>query len=117
MTIDYVLLNDLLSVEQVQPGRCSPDVWEHGTQVMVLAGPRSWVIERWVREVAKRSQLAVDWSFFGGRAVIQAVLKDNVEQERLAYAIGDLLPTLQEATRRTCEWELQTDWSTRPRQV
>lgn len=45
---------------------------ENGSQICVLAGPRSWTIENWIIDV--REQLPegtdVDWCFQGGRAFV-----------------------------------------------
>jgi hypothetical protein len=95
--IDEKLLKKLLGVEKTQPGRCVPKVWENGEQVLRLAGPRSWMIERYVKEAGKRAGVPLDWHFAGGRAVVLALRQDK---EKACQALGELMPTFQEAAKQ-----------------
>lgn len=52
--------------------RCDPEVWELGKVIAVLDA-RTVHAEPWVQSVAKRSGQKVDWSYFGGRAVVRYV--------------------------------------------
>jgi hypothetical protein len=98
--VDEALVERLLSVAQVQPGRCDHEVWERGEPVLVVAGPRSWMIEAWVLELAARSGARVDWSQYAGRAVVQAVIGDAAEREALGRTVEQLLPSLAAAAER-----------------
>jgi hypothetical protein len=97
MPIDEMLLKKLLGVEKVQPGRCVPKVWKRGEQVLRLAGPRSWMIEGYVRAAAEKAGVPIDWHFAGGRAVVLALPEDK---EKACRALGELMPTFQEAARQ-----------------
>lgn len=94
MAVDNNLLTKLLKVEKEQPDSCAPDVWERGEQVLRLAGPRSWMIEGYVRAAAKKAFIPIDWFFAGGRAVVLALPEDK---EKASKVLRDLMPTFEEA--------------------
>jgi hypothetical protein len=75
------------------PVPCAPDIYANGKSACVLAGPRSKVIEAWVRRVAAVSEQQVDWHFVGGRAVVRYI-GDVV---RVIGAVRELLPELEAA--------------------
>lgn len=53
--------------------RCDQDVYENGTVVCLLNGPRSHTIEDWVQDVAAASGQVTDWSMAAGWAVIKTL--------------------------------------------
>lgn len=52
---------------------CRPDVFQRGSIVAMLAGPRAVTIEAWVQEIARSTEQLVDWHFVGGRAIVRAL--------------------------------------------
>lgn len=98
MPIDEKLLKKLLEVKQPgQPDRCVQNVWEHGEQVLRLAGPDSWMIEGYIRAAAQKAGVPIDWHFAGGRAVVLVLPEDK---EKARQALEELMPTFQEAARQ-----------------
>jgi hypothetical protein len=92
------VVESLLAVEQRIPmGVCDRDVYEHGEPVLIFAGPRSWLIERWVTLVRERAGVPVDWNFMGGWAVVRAVIRTADDAVAVGAAVADLLPSLREA--------------------
>ncbi len=77
------------------PPPCDPDIFEHGTPVVVLDGSSN-AIERWVKMVAATAGAAVDWHYVGGRARVLH-LGDDASRARVYAAIDDLEPQLQGA--------------------
>ena len=86
-----------------QPGRCDEMVFSEGVQVLMLSGPRSWLIERYVVEARERAGVPIDWHFAGGRAVILAFPKDA---EKALASLDWWMPAFQTAAIRAKE-ELQ----------
>jgi hypothetical protein len=61
---------------------------EKGKRVFITNSIPSNAMEGWVQQVAQRSEQAVDWHFFGGRAVVMTL----GDPEVVRTAIIDLLP-------------------------
>jgi hypothetical protein len=78
------------------PPPCTAEVFRGGVQVMVLAGPRSWLIERYVVEARTRAGVPIDWHFCGGRAVVLALPGDV---EKAVESLEWWLPAFEEAAR------------------
>ena len=58
--------------------QCDPEIFKNGSYVTMVAGSTAKDTEAMVQKVAKSSgQLRTDWSYVGGRAVIQTL--DDVE--------------------------------------
>lgn len=55
-----------------------PEIFERGTAVAMIAGPRSHTIEDWVQSIAKSAhpRLRVDWRMVGGRAIVLCLGSD-----------------------------------------
>lgn len=70
--------------------RCDPEVYKHGTGIMVIDGCMHRV-EEWVQSVAKESCQKVDWHYMGGRAVV-LFLGDKM---KVLLAIEKLAPNLE----------------------
>lgn len=64
------LVEEFVNAEQIDPGRCDERVFKKGEFLCMLAGPRMWTIEAWVKKVAELSGYPVDWHFMGGRACV-----------------------------------------------
>jgi len=64
---------------------------------MMLAGPRSWLIERFVVEARRRAKVPIDWHMAGGRAIILSLPGD---EEKALDALDWWLPALEEAARQ-----------------
>lgn len=103
------------------PGRCNTRLYQDGVQVLMLAGPRSWLIERFVVEARRRARVPLDWHMHAGRAVVLALPGD---EEKAIAALEWWLPALEEAARQevarvkgTDEWagELTVIARARPR--
>ena len=56
--------------EPAQPANTDPELFEKGKHLCTITGPRSFTIEDWVQNVAKRSGQRVDWRQVGGRACV-----------------------------------------------
>lgn len=97
MAIDEKLLKKLLGVEKTQPRRCVPKVWDTGVQILRLAGPRSWMIEGYVKAAAKKAGVPLDWHWAGGRAV---VLTMPGTKGKAMAALMELMPTFEEAAKQ-----------------
>lgn len=97
MKIDHdKLVQEFLNVEQVQPGRCDDKIYKDGTFFCCLAGPRSWMIEAWVKKIRELSGVPVDWNMMGGRARV-AYLGDEGAFRSLVKAANLTRPALEEA--------------------
>ncbi len=95
------LVKELLAAPHAQPNtKCDPKIWKHGVQVFRFAGPRSWMIECWVKAVRKVSGRPVDWHFAAGRAIILCLQKDI---EAVETTCKELLPHLEEAAMQAAE--------------
>lgn len=53
------------------PPPCDSLIWETGISVAILTGPRAPVMEAFVKSIAQETGEPVDWSYFGGRAVVK----------------------------------------------
>jgi hypothetical protein len=93
MTINSVLLDKILESQPVVPEPANPEVFQKGTSIIVLTGPRPWMIETWLRDCDTADKL--DWHFSGGRA--QVLSLDPATH--LEYLVGTI-PTLAEACER-----------------
>jgi hypothetical protein len=97
------LVQALMDVRAAIPAPCNSEVSRRGTFVCALDGPRSWVIERWVREVGARAGVPVGWHLSGGIARVLALCEDGEAAQRLGEIVRDLSPALEEAARRLAQ--------------
>jgi hypothetical protein len=74
---------------------CDADVFSHGRAIFVTHTVPCAEIENWVRAVAKLSGQRVDWSYYGGRAVVRYLGSELAVREAIEY----LLPILQDKYR------------------
>jgi hypothetical protein len=93
------LVQEFATVEEVQPGRCDPEVYDEGQSFCCLAGPRSWMIEAWVKKIRELSGVKVDWNMSGGRAVV-AYVGDQGAFKSLVKAADLTRPAFEEAARQ-----------------
>jgi len=56
---------------------CDPDVYQNGEPIYMTSSVSTEFLNRWVEKVAKSSKQKVDWSWVGGRAVIQFIGDKN----------------------------------------
>jgi hypothetical protein len=124
--VDSAFVQDLLDTLSVQPGRCDSSVFQNGVQVVALAGPRAWMVERFVREVRRRATAKlvagfsrsalinrtaeklsalvglgaqVDWHYAGGIAIVLAD-SDRENLDAVFDVTEALMPSLREAAKR-----------------
>ena len=90
------LVEEFISVKEVQPGSSDLEIFNKGKFFCCLAGPRSWMIEAWVKKIRKLSGTRVDWSMAGGRACV-SYLGDENDFQRLVAAAELTRPALEEA--------------------
>lgn len=64
---------------------CDAQVYENGITVALVVGVSADNIEKYVQEIAKRSEQKVDWHYFGGRAVIKTI----GDTEKVVQALCD----------------------------
>ena len=76
---------------------CDKEIFENGVAVFVTYTVPDSEIERFVQAVAAVSQQRVDWSYFGGRAVVRCL----GDVEAVVAAIKYLMPVLLCAYRKT----------------
>lgn len=62
-----------MATDGPDPEPCDQDVFTYGRVMFITNSIPSNAMERWVKEVASISGQRVDWSFFGGRAVVRAL--------------------------------------------
>lgn len=86
----------LLDVKSEQPGKCNQAVFDKGTEVLRLAGPRSWLIERYVVAARKQAGVDLDWFFAGGRAIVLTMPGD---EDKAVAALNDWMPAFEEAAK------------------
>lgn len=92
------LYDVLMNAKHFIPPPGNPAIFRDGIPMLTFAGPRSWMIEAWVATLAKREKIAMDWSFFGGRAVVRALPKDEARaREVLSSNLEDLKKAAQDA--------------------
>ena len=109
MKVDHAkLVAEFLNVEEVQPGRCEQEIFDDGEFFCCLAGPRSWVIEAWVKKIRELSGQRIDWNFSGGRAVVN-FLGGTEAHKRLVEAAEATRPALEEAALKTSTSDLVRD--------
>lgn len=94
--INFALLEKILSAAPGVPDPADPNVFRNGTPIMVLAGPRPWMIETWLRDCDTANKL--DWHFSGGRAQVLS-LKPEKHLQHLRATVA----TLAEACVRSPE--------------
>ena len=85
------LLERILDSKQEVPAVANPTVFEKGTPIFHLHGPRPWMIETWLRDCETSKKL--DWHFSGG---IAQVLSLDPEKH-LKHLTGTI-----EALREAC---------------
>ena len=69
------------------PPPCDPKILKNGVVVAVLDAPSEHA-EEWVKTVAARSGVPVDWHYIGGRAVVKALAKNERDLGRVHAAIA-----------------------------
>ena len=74
-----------MSANAPQPPPTPPDIFERGTPILMIAGPRSQTIEEWVQVIAKMTNTRTDWRMIGGRAIV-LTLGDAADCERVLQA-------------------------------
>lgn len=88
---------------------CDSEIFERGTPVMLLHGPRSALIEEWVKRLAAETQTRTDWHFAGGRAVV-LVLGDEADIAKVRNAVDMYWPDLLNAHSASGgDWVTQTE--------
>lgn len=75
---------------------CDSAIFRDGTPVFVTHTIPAFEMERWVRTVAVISGQPVDWSYFGGRAVVRCL----GDVDRVIQTIRYLKPVHDAAYRR-----------------
>lgn len=87
---------------------CPKKFFNEGTQLAILAGPRSWDIENWTIDVNEQlpKGTEVDWTFQGGRAFVLGV--GNIEKiravmEKLKPALEETYKLAQAGQNHICE--------------
>lgn len=98
--IDPQAVELFLSTKQVRPAPCDKNLFKEGVEVLRLAGPRMWAIESYVTEASRRAGVPIDWHFCGGIAIVLAFEKDAGKAIEI---LGQLMPSLEEATRQAKE--------------
>ena len=93
--------------DHVTPPPCDAEIFKRGEAVMLFHGPRSGLIEEWVKKLAAETQTHTDWHFAGGRAVV-LVLGGEAERGKVRAAAVRLWPELLGAHRASGR-----DWVTR----
>jgi hypothetical protein len=59
-----------MATDGPDPPPCNPEIYKNGTPVFMTHSIPSNAMEGWVKKVAAKCGLPVDWHFVGGRAVI-----------------------------------------------
>lgn len=104
------LVAELLATEKVQPGRCNPKIFNEGEFFCMLAGPRSWLIEAWVRKIRDLADAKIDWHFAGGRACVY-YLGGPEALKRLIEAAEMTRPAFEEAALKQSTYDFVQDGS------
>ena len=52
---------------------CDDEIFERGTAIMSLHGPRAALIEEWVKQVATATKTRTDWHFAAGHAFVRVL--------------------------------------------
>ncbi len=83
--------------ETTQPeGECSPEVYEKGECVWLIAGGfPSTAVEAIVVRVREETGVKVDWHYFAGRAAVR-VVGDDDDKEQVRKALRSMRPVWQE---------------------
>lgn len=76
---------------------CDREVFNHGTAVFVTHTVPAKEIERFVKAAASLSGQRVDWSYYGGRAVIRCLGDASAVTESIKYLMPVLLCAYQKA--------------------
>ena len=74
------------------PKPCDRKIFKNGTPILLIDGASN-AVENWVKAVAKRSRVEVDWHYSGGRAQV-LYLGDSHDRARVEEAIIALEGTL-----------------------
>jgi hypothetical protein len=82
--------------------QCDPQIYEKGTPICIIAGPKAADIESWVQQIAQTTEQKVDWHFVGGRAVVK-YLGDSKGAFKVVDAIKSTLPLLEAIYALTTE--------------
>lgn len=89
-----------MSTDGPTPPPCNPDIFKNGVEVFTTSTIPSNAMERWVRQVAEKSEQMVDWHFDGGWVRVLAL----GDIEKVKGAIAALMPEhdrlYQEALRK-----------------
>jgi hypothetical protein len=64
----------------LDPRRCDPEVWKHGTPVLMTHSIPKEYMDDWCSKVSEQAEAQVDWSFAAGRIVVRAL--GNLERVR-----------------------------------
>ena len=67
-----------------------PKIFEKGSPVLMLAGPRSITIEAWVKAIAEESGERVDWRLVGDRAILLVLDDESVRTKVRALTVSRL---------------------------
>lgn len=70
-----ILTKTILDSKQEVPANANPKVFEKGTPIFQLHGPRPWMIETWLRDCDTPKKL--DWHFSGGIAQVLSLDPDK----------------------------------------
>lgn len=66
----------------MSPPSCDIEIFERGTVILSFHGPKSSMIEDWVKGIATKTKTRTDWHFYAGRAIV-VVLGDADEIARV----------------------------------
>ncbi len=89
-------VSEILAAKPETPTSCNRKIFEEGDMVCVLAGPRMWHIEAFVKAVSKRAGVGLDWHFSGGQAQILAMPSDV---SKAVEMLKELMPALEAASK------------------
>jgi len=113
------LVQEFLRAKRSHPGRCDQKIFDEGEFLCILAGPRMWTIEAWVKKVAKLAKAKIDWHFLGGRACVYYLggpeaLKRIIEAAEVTKPAfeeaSQILADRHEADRKNTEWAYPVQW-------
>lgn len=96
MDVVEEVIEEILAVRAEQPTRCNRKIFEEGVMVCLLAGPRMWHIEAFVKAVSKRAQIDIDWHFSGGVAQLLALPE---HAPKAVEMLKVLMPALEKASK------------------
>ena len=73
------------------PTPCETGIFQLGRRVGTVAGPPSFMVEAWVKMIAKEAKAPVDWHYAGGRASILCYEKDLKRVQQMARWLEPVL--------------------------